>query len=372
MSSGLANNSGDGVSAFLVEMAGLCERREFAPGDLLRKKGEHYRNMYLITDGEAAVELEPDNPSLTPIIRGPGQPIGEIGFLRGTPANAFVTARDGVHVLVIDDAILERIEDEKPELVVQLLQKLAEIADDRTSYSLTLADEHILDDKPQDIEVRLCRNAGQLVQAQQLRYEVYCGELGRNSPSANHEKKIIADKLDDFAHCFIALCKGEIIGTIRINYTKDGSLGALEGLYGMSDSSHHPGHTGICTKFIVKRAHRKGRTAMQLVSQATQFGLRHDMKECYIDCVPKLVHYYRAMGFKPSGKKFFHPENGPSLPMNLDLVRYGNVLAGDMGIQRMVKFYMKAKAMKIADGLASGLSRRTRRWTGQDSGNDNE
>jgi len=358
MSGSLVSDTPGGLSAFLAEMSNLCEQREFAPGDQLRSKNQHYRNMYIITDGEAAVELEPDNPSLSPIICGPGQPIGEIGFLRGTPANAFVTARDAVHALVIDDAILERIEDEKPELVVQLMQKLAEIADDRTSYSLTLADEHVLDDKPQEIEVRLCRNAGQLAQAQQLRYEVYCGELGRNSPSANHEKKIIADKLDQFAHCFIAVCKGEIIGTIRINYTKEGSLGSLEGLYGMSDSSHHPGHTGICTKFIVKRAHRKGRTAMQLVSQATQFGLRHGMKECYIDCVPKLVHYYRAMGFKPSGKQFFHPENGPSLPMNLDLVRYGNELVGDIGIQRMVKFYVKAKAMKIADSLAGGSSGR--------------
>ncbi len=303
-----ASDISDGVSAFLAQMSNLCEQRKFAPGELLRGKNEHYRNMYIITDGEAVVEIEKNNPSLTPIIRGPGQPIGEIGFLRGTPANAFVTARNEVHVIVIDDAILERIEDEKPELVVQLLQKLAEIADDRTSYSLTLADEHKLDEKPQDTEVLLCRNAEQLLQAQQMRYEVYCGELGRDSPSANHEKKIIADKLDDFAHCFIALCEGELIGTIRINFTKEGSLGALEGLYGMSTSAHHPGHTEICTKFIVKRAHRGGRTAMQLVSKATQYGMRHDGKECYIDCVPKLVHYYRAMGFNPSEKKISTPK----------------------------------------------------------------
>jgi hypothetical protein len=95
---------------------------------------------------------------------------------------------------------------------------------------------------------------------------------------------------------------------------------------------------------------------MQLVSQAIQYALRHDIKEVYIDCVPKLVHYYRAMGFNPSGKKFFHPENGPSLPMNIDLLRYGEELVGDMGIQRMVKFYLKAKAMKFADNLRGGSS----------------
>lgn len=359
MSGGSANDSENGVSSFLSEMGGLCDQREFAPGELLRKKDEHYRDMYIITDGEVVVEIEPDNPSLSPIIRGSGQPIGEIGFLRGTPANAYVTARDGAHVLVIDDTTLERIEDEKPELVVQLMQKLAEIADDRSSYSLTLTDEYGLHDTQQEIEVLLCRNAEQLAQAQQLRYEVYCGELGRDSPSANHEKGIISDKLDDFAHCFIAVCKGEIIGTIRTNFTKEGSLGLLDQLYGMNNSEHHPGHTGICTKFIVKQAHRGGRTAMQLVSLTTQFGLRNEMRECYIDCVPKLVHYYRAMGFKASEKSFFHPENGPSLPMRLDLVKYGNELVGDIGIQRMVKFYVKAKAMKFVDNLTGGSSRHT-------------
>ena len=92
---------------------------------------------------------------------------------------------------------------------------------------------------------------------------------------------------------------------------------------------------------------------MQLVSQATQFGLRHDKKECYIDCVPGLVHYYRAMGFKASGKTFFHPENGPSLPMKIDLIRHGKELVGDVGIRRMIKFYLKAKVIKLADGLRS-------------------
>ena len=70
-------------------------------------------------------------------------------------------------------------------------------------------------------------------------------------------------------------------------------------------------------------------------------------------------NYYKNLkGFKPKGKKFFHPENGPSLPMNLDLVRYGNELVAEIGIRRMVKFYVKAKAMKIADSLTGGSSGR--------------
>lgn len=351
MAGQVATECDNGAAEFLAEMSTVCERQTFAPGDVLREKGQHYRNMYVIVDGECAVQLDPEGSSLEPITRKSGDPIGEIGFLRGTPANALVTALGTVQALVIDDPTLERLEKENPELVVLLLQRLAEIADDRTSYSLTLLTESGLLDEHQNIEVLLCRNEEMLTQAQRLRYEVYCEELGRNSPSAIPERRIIADGLDETGHCFIALSDGEVIGTIRTNFAKEGALGALEGLYGMNGSASHPESTAICTKFIVKRAHRGGRTAMELVSHIAQYGLRHEMKECFIDCVPKLVHYYRAMGFKVAAETFFHPENGPSLPMRLDLVKHGEELAGDIGIRRMVTFYLKAKAMKLAEGL---------------------
>ena len=38
---------------------------------------------------------------------------------------------------------------------------------------------------------------------------------------------------------------------------------------------------------------------------------------------PALLPYYKALGFKIAGQKFFHPENGPSHPMRLDLVKHG-------------------------------------------------
>lgn len=360
MTGSLENNPCEGVSEFLAQMAPVCEQREFATGEALRIQGQHYRNMYLVVDGECAVQIKPGNRAAQLIVRGPGQPIGEIGFLRGTAANATVTAREPMRVLVVDNEAVDRLVAETPDIVADLMRKLSKIADDRTSYNLTLSDAADLDDKSaRKVDVLLCQNPEMLTRAQRLRYEVYCEELGRNSPSADHGDKTIADALDEFAHCFIAMCGGEVIGTIRINFSDAGSLGLLETLYGMTQSPHHPDHNGICTKFIVKRAHRGGPTAMQLVSHATQFGIRHKKKECYIDCVPKLVHYYRAMGFKPSGETFLHPENGPSLPMRLDLDRYGKELVGEMGIRRMLKFYVKARAMKLSGKLKSGASAHT-------------
>lgn len=344
--------SGDGVSELIGALQEHCEKQTFAPGDVLRSMGQHYRNMYVVLRGQCAVQLKSGDPRDKWILRGPGQPIGEIGFLRGTAANADVTAQENMSALVIDDDTMERVERDKPELLATLLQRLSEIADDRSSYNLTLPDgEEVLDEASSDVEVLLCRNADMLRQAQKLRYDVYCTELQRKSPFADHNEKIITDPLDAFGHCFIAVKDGKTIGTLRSNSPLEGEIGSLEQLYGMHRSEHHPQATSVTTKFIVVREMRRSPVAMQLISYASQYGLNFGVIESFIDCVPKLSHYYRAMGFAPAEKPFLHPENGPSIPMRINLEKNAKTLIGDVGLSRMITFYAKAKAYKIAGHL---------------------
>lgn len=337
-----AGSTADDTLGLCADLQGFCELREFEAGEPLRLKGEHYREMFFVTSGEVAVELDPENAALKPFMVGPGKPIGEIGFLRGTPANATVTARAYTQVLILNDDNLARIESTEPDLAARLVRSLAKTAEDRTSLNLTMAAELGLQDEPKDIEIRLCRDAAMLAQAQQLRYQVYCLELGRNSPYARHRQGIITDTLDDFGHSFVAIRDGEVIGTLRSNYAREGPLGSLECVYGMVASPHHPETTGICTKFIVKSSHRSGLAAMKLIAGQVQFGLRHEMSECYIDCVPSLLDYYKAMGFDIAGEEFFHRENGPSIPMRLDLIKHGEMLAGEDGVRRMLRLYISA------------------------------
>lgn len=345
--------SDEDVASFIEEMCLYCRVQAIKPGENLRIKGQHYANMYMITHGECVVEMDPGNRSAEPLIRGPGQPIGEIGFLRGMPATATVTAREKMQVLVIDDETLRQLETRKPELLAALLQRLGEIADDRTSYDFTLPEDGELDQASADAEILLCRNEEMLREAQKLRYAVYCTELKRNSPFANHDEGIIADALDDFGHCFIAVQGGKTIGTIRSNSPKEGSIGSLEKLYGMQNSEYHPDATSVTTKFIVVREMRRSPLAMQLISYASQYGLNYGVIESYIDCVPKLLHYYRAMGFTPSEKPYLHPENGPSTPMRINLEENAKTLIGEVGLRRMLAFYAKAKAYSIAERLRS-------------------
>jgi predicted GNAT family N-acyltransferase len=328
----------------------FCGLKRFAPGDVLREKGQHYKDMYLITDGRVAVNLEAGGKSDN-VILGGGSPVGEISFLRGCPATATVVARTATEAIVIDDAALARLEREQPALAAQLLRHLAETAEERVSYNLTFASQAGAFTNLNSVDVYLCRNEAMSESAKRLRYEVYCEELGRNSPYADHEKRIITDDLDKFAHTFIAVEDGETTGTIRGNISLEGPLGAVVELYGMKSSPHHPRGTCVVTKFIVKKSKRGGPASFKLIAALTRFGLRNQMKECYIDSVPSLMPYYKAIGFKVVAPKFFHRENGPSYPMLLDLAKYGEALCRETTTRSQIKLHLKAQAFRLIDRI---------------------
>jgi N-acyl-L-homoserine lactone synthetase len=330
----------------------ICRRVRFEPGDVLRRKGQYYRDMYLLTEGCVEVDLESGNGAATKLsVSDIGSPVGEIGFIRGCPATATVTARAATSALMIDDPTLACLEHQHPDLAAWLLRHLAETAEERTSYNLTWSSAPVARARSRPIEVYLCRNKDMLESAQRLRYEVYCQELGRQSPHADHDGKIIADRLDDAGHVFVAVEAGETIGTLRANFSFEGPLGMLEELYGMRASPHHPQATGICTKFIVKKSKRGSPASIKLISAVVRYGLRNGITECYIDCVPALLPYYKALGFKLTREKFFHVENGPSHPMLLDLAKHGERLSHERGIRGYLTLIMKAHAIKLIDRL---------------------
>src|SRR5215813_9744903 len=157
----------------------ICRRARFAPGDILRRKGQYYRDMYLLTEGCVEVDLGDGQNARTKLsVSNVGAPIGEIGFMRGCPATATVTARATTTALVIDDPALARLEHEQPRLAARLLRHLAQTAEERTSYNLTWSSLAAPRARSRPIEIYLCRNTEMLESAQRLRYEVYCRELG--------------------------------------------------------------------------------------------------------------------------------------------------------------------------------------------------
>jgi hypothetical protein len=306
--------------------------------------------MYLITDGEVAVDLALENgPKPVAVATGP---VGEIGFLSGRSATATVTVKAAATAFVLDDPALFEIERTAPALAARLLRYLAETAEERTSFNLTVASlEGVVTDRS-TMDVYLCRDEAMLHGAKRLRYEVYCVELGRESPFADHQARTISDPLDAFGNTFVAIEDGETVGTLRSNLSREGELGHLEDLYGMRGSPHHPHATGICTKFIVRKGKRGGMAATRLISAMVGLGLRNGIRACYVDSIPSLMPYYQALGFTPSGGVFFHRENGPSYPMMLDLSRHGEQLAQESGALERLREFVKAESMRARRAVA--------------------
>jgi CRP-like cAMP-binding protein len=327
----------------------FCREVRFAPGDVLRTRGQHYADMFLMVAGAVAVDLGARGARPIVVSR-PGAPIGEISFLWGCGATATVVAKTEVEALAIDDAALARLEREQPVMTAHLLRDLGRIADDRVAENLVHVPSPLQADAGA-IEVLMCRNAEMLAEAQRLRYEVYCGELGRQSPFADHERRTIADALDEFGHTFVARENGETIGTLRLNLASEGPLGILEELYGMRGSPHHPRRTGICTKFIVRKARRGSPASLKLIAAVVKYGLRNSVNQGFIDCIPPLLPYYKALGFRPTAPPFLHRENGTSYPMVLDLARHGRLLAAPFGPGQYLRLFVRAKAIKLIDRL---------------------
>ena len=332
----------------------LCqfvEQVRFSTGSTLRLKGQHYHDAYLLLEGTVGVYHHDPGDPMGVLRRFTGDTIGEIGFLHGTPANADVIALSPLTAFLITDEAIERLQHAAPAAAVWLLQRLAARAEARRSVSIT--ETGLKRGCVGRVEVGLCRNSDHMRRVQQLRYDVYCRELGRSSAYANHKEGLLTDRLDEFAHVFMARRGDEVIGSLRVNFANEGDLGVLESLYGMRRSADHPRSTGICTRFVVHSDWRGSDVALKLIAAATRFGMRQGKRTCYIDAAPELLHYYRAMGFRVTNSCFLHYDNGPAIPMRLDLRRHGRRLGGRFTRLQYVRLYALARALKVI-ALASG------------------
>ena len=84
------------------------------------------------------------------------------------------------------------------------------------------------------------------------------------------------------------------------------------------------------------------------LSAAVRCGLERGVRDCYIDCVPTLLAYYKALGFTVAGREFFHRENGPSTPMVLDVAGHGDRLGMDGGARDYLKVFARAEVSRLA------------------------
>lgn len=105
-------------------ISGCCATVGIERGQALVREGELEAVLYLVIAGRFGVTRAGQDTRISEI--GPGQPVGEIGFLTGQPRTATVTALRDSLVLRLDRAAFNRVAAEQPAIWPALAQALAE------------------------------------------------------------------------------------------------------------------------------------------------------------------------------------------------------------------------------------------------------
>lgn len=149
----------------------------------------------------------------------------------------------------------------------------------------------------------------------QFRYEIYVEEMDRPQGDADHRLRQIRDSLDDTGHLFMAEDHGELVGTIRINFRREGPL-EHENLYDIDRFERaFPGAISMTTRLMVRRSHRGSTVAAKLAMAVYEHARKAGIQFDFIDCNPHLVRLYQQLGHRIYRSTIRHPDYGTVIPM---------------------------------------------------------
>ena len=110
-----------------LQMLAKCfGRPRSASGDVIMRQGDASDAMHVITRGR--VRVERDQPGETPLVLaelGPGDVIGEMGLLDGSPRSATVTASEDTETLEIHATVMAVVVMQYPQVAAALLRTLS-------------------------------------------------------------------------------------------------------------------------------------------------------------------------------------------------------------------------------------------------------
>jgi hypothetical protein len=183
-----------------------------------------------------------------------------------------------------------------------------------------------------------------------FRYTVYVEEMRRDEPHADHRRRRIIDPLDATGYLLAAFgSDGRVVGTVRVNLSRDSNLSSYEGPYGMTQApfvAYHPHATGIVTKLMVSDAYRRSTVAVRLARACYDYGRRQGVAFSFIDCNPHLKPFFERLGFRQVMPDFTHPVYGRVHPLVLDVRDAAILQQGAVVLPSMIP------------GVSPGLSQR--------------
>ena len=97
-------------------------------GETIIQEGQIHQHLYFILDGEVDVYTmdDPDDPESRKLLTtlGPGDSVGEYGFIDGRPASASVEAADTSELFALAKPLLEKVLDTDADLERRIYKNL--------------------------------------------------------------------------------------------------------------------------------------------------------------------------------------------------------------------------------------------------------
>lgn len=170
------------------------------------------------------------------------------------------------------------------------------------------------------ISTRLVSTLTELKAVYRFRYQIYVDEMSLTQFYADNTRKMIEDPLDQGAYNFAAFQNGEVVGVIRLNFTRNSNILYYEDFLDMKSAGRfHPSATSIATRLMIVPRLRGTSIALRLCQAAYTFGLHHKIRFNFVDCGDHLTRFFERLGYTVQGRAQ-HPEYGIGNVMRLDLL----------------------------------------------------
>jgi hypothetical protein len=167
---------------------------------------------------------------------------------------------------------------------------------------------------PTRTEIRLATNDADRQAVYASRYDIICREMGLDIPSADHQRRLVIDKEDATGHLLAAFKNGNVVGSGRVNFLRDGLVEPHSTLLGLK-SAPEIEQLSISTRLLISTAHR-GTRVMVRIWQAW-FGLCRaaSIERDFVLVKAALANLYFRLGYRSAGTETEHPEIGKVIPL---------------------------------------------------------
>ncbi len=170
------------------------------------------------------------------------------------------------------------------------------------------------------ITIQLASTRDHLEDIFRFRYSVYVEEMDLPQSDADHDARRIEDVFDRDAYNFAAFQDEEVVGAIRVHFSRSSDIGYYDEFFDMGSVGHfHPQATSMCTRLMVAPRLRGTALAVRLAQVSYDFGLRNQIRFNFLDCYEQLTGFFSRLGYRIH-RQADHPEYGSGNVMRLDLL----------------------------------------------------